>query len=105
MQLKNTRYKTPNNKLRYLFNGILKCKKCGHSFRGLSGGSYNKVGYYGCSLKKLKLSDKFIYAGKDCNTGNIRADILEKAILKELQNIINNLDSLDSLTATENYKK
>lgn len=99
--LKNTRYKTPNNKLRYLLNGILKCRECGHSFKGLSGGSYNKNGYYGCALKKLKLTDKFVYVGEDCNTGNIKAEILEKVILKELQSVINGLNRLDSLSSTK----
>ena len=99
--LKNTRYRNPEYKLRHVLNGIIKCKKCGHSVRGRNGGSYNKTPYYGCTLKKLKFSDKFIYKDMDCDSSNIKGELLEKAVIKELKNIVENLNSLNSI----NYKE
>lgn len=51
----------------------------------------------------IKSSDKFIYRGQECNSTSIKADLIEKTVLKDLQNVINNLDSLN-LINTEKIK-
>ncbi len=82
---------------RYLLTGMLKCKECGHNYIGLSGGSYNVVGYYSCHLKKLKNTDKPIYGGQDCHTGNIKQSILEEIVLEHLEKVVNSLKEIDDV--------
>ncbi len=88
---------------RYLLTGLLKCKECGHNYIGLSGGSYNVVGYYSCHLKKLKNTDKAIYGGQDCNTGNIKQTVIEGVVLNELKNVVDSLKEIDDIEV-ENKK-
>lgn len=76
-----------------IFNGLLKCSKCGHSYILV-----DKKNYYACHSKRLKNSDKFIYKDlKLCLNKNIRADLLDKAIIEAIKNTILNLDNLDDI--------
>lgn len=95
--------RTPSKSNRYLLNGLLKCKSCGNSVLGLSGKQYKKYPHYGCILKRLKFSDKLIYKDQNCDTANIRSDILEKAIINELKNIIKKLEGLEEIEYNDDY--
>lgn len=99
--LHNTR-RAPSKSNRYLLNGILECRECGHSFLGLPGKQYEKYPHYGCNLKRLKFSDKFIYKGCQCSSMNVKAQLLEKAVLSQIEAVINNLDSIESIDTQEN---
>lgn len=95
--------RTPLKSNRYLLNGLLKCKNCGNSVLGLSGKQYEKYPHYGCILKRLKFSDKLTYKDQDCGSANIRSDILEKAIIDELKNIVKRLEGLEEIEYNNEY--
>lgn len=76
-----------------IFNGLLKCSKCGHSYILV-----DKKNYYACHSKKLKNSDKFIYKDlKLCLNKNIKSDLLDKTIIEAIKETILNLDNLDDI--------
>lgn len=76
-----------------IFNGLLKCSRCGHSYLIVG-----RTNHYACNSKRLKNSDKFIYKDIElCKNKNIRQDLLDKAIIEAIKDTINNLDNLDNI--------
>ena len=88
-----------NNK--YLLAGLLKCKLCGHNYVGVYGDWYSGNAAYGCHLKRLKTTDKEIYGGQDCNSGNIKKEFIEKIVMEELRKLIHSLKSIDNISNIE----
>ncbi|SMC17316.1 site-specific DNA recombinase [Clostridium acidisoli DSM 12555] len=66
-----------------LLTGILKCHKCGSSMKVIHGRTDKdgkKIFYYKCSLKEAS-------GNKRCDNSNVRADELEKVLIKKIEEI------------------
>lgn len=81
-----------NNQCIHLFAGFIKCGECEHSFvKSLK--NKNEKMYYACRTRKAQ--------GKQyCDNSYIREDVLEKIILDDLNNIIQEITDLASLVDT-----
>lgn len=91
------------------FNGLLKCAECGSNYLVLHGERYKVNRYYACFSKKRKHSDKHTYRKNsiNCTNANIKGDLLEKAIINELKNVIKDLDYINDVkySKDDNLKK
>jgi len=91
------------------FNGLLKCAECGLNYLVLHGDRYKINRYYACSSKRRRYTDKYAYKKNpiDCTNANIKGDLLEKAIIEELKNVVKNLDYINDIkySKTDNLKK
>ena len=80
---------------KYLLSGLLKCAKCGGNYTVSDYGRDKKYAYYNCS--------NYIKKGKEaCRGRRIRADILDKQVLKKIKNKIFSDENIKELVKDVN---